>query len=130
MGDYKTTSRLDAKKHFHMIENILKNNLIPLNEYIFGTADLTGLIDNKFGEYKYGISIGKKLNDQIVNKIKNGPSLEYFEHYQSINKDLSHIAKLIQSKLKNEGINSIIIEPTISTSSKDFEKSLKTFFII
>lgn len=112
-----------------MIDDILKNNLIPLNEYIFGTADLTGLIDKKFGEYKYGISIGKKLDDQIVNKIKNGPSLEYFEHYQSVNKEISQIAKLIQNKLKNEGINSIIIEPTISTSSKEFEKSLKTLTV-
>jgi len=58
----------------------LKNNLTPLDEYIYGTGDLTGLIDKKFGEYRFGISIGKKLDNRIIDTIVNGPTLEYYEY--------------------------------------------------
>jgi|GEM_PF-1485287 len=38
---------------------ILKETLQPSEDFIWGFADLTGLIDRKFGNYTYGISIGK-----------------------------------------------------------------------
>jgi epoxyqueuosine reductase len=107
-----------------MISDILKNNLIPSDEYIFGTSDLTGLIPTKFGEYRFGISIGKRLDDAIIDTIANGPTTEYYEYYNYINKELYMTAKLIRNKLQKVGIDSIIIRPTISTSSKEFEKYL------
>jgi hypothetical protein len=48
-----------------MIEKILKAHLLPEEGYIFGFADMTGLVDTKFKGFNYGISIGKRLDDQL-----------------------------------------------------------------
>jgi len=94
-------------------------NLIPREEYIFGTADLTRLIDKKFGEYRYGISIGKKLDDGIIDAIENGPTLEYYDHYTQTNKELAEIAERMKIELLKSGIDSIAIVPTSAISSKE-----------
>jgi epoxyqueuosine reductase len=117
------------KKQPGMITDILKNHLSPLHEYVFGTADLTGLIDEKFGEYRFGISIGRKLDDNIIDAIVNGPTLAYYKHYNQINKELAAAAGIIKNELQKMGIASIVIEPTISKSSKEFEKHSKTLSV-
>lgn len=112
-----------------MINNILKNNLIPKSEFVFGVANLEGLINEKFGKYQFGISIGKKLDDNIIDAIKDGPTLEYYNYYNQINKELAEVALKIKSELQKINIDSIIIEPTISSESKDFKKYLKTLTV-
>ena len=109
-----------------MIQEIIKQNLVPSNDYIFGIAHLSGIIDKKFGDYPCGISIGKRLNDKIIDKIKNGPTLEYLEHYHQINIELFEVAEKIKTDLTKAGIGSIIFKPTIPTNSKEFEKYMKT----
>jgi epoxyqueuosine reductase len=109
-----------------MISEILKNSLYPLDEYVFGTADLTGLIDKKFSEYRFGISIGKRLDDNIIDAIDNGPTIEYYNHYNRINKELAKITEKIKKELQKIGIGSIAIAPTVSIDSKEFEKYLPT----
>lgn len=112
-----------------MISAILTNNLIPSDEFIFGTADLHGLTDEKFCEYKFGISIGKRLDDSIIDDIVDGPTMEYYEHYNQINKELAEIAGIIKNELNKIGIDSLVIEPTISTGSKDYKKYIRTLTV-
>jgi epoxyqueuosine reductase len=111
------------------IVDILQHILVPSDMYIFGTADLTGLIDKKFGEYRYGISVGKKLDDTIVDAIIDGPTLEYYHHYNQVNKDLAKVASGIKKELLKAGIEAIVIEPTVSTSSKEFDRFLPTLTV-
>ena len=105
-----------------MIRDILQNNLTPSDEFIFGTADLTGLIDEKFGAYRYGISIGKRLNNKIIDAILNGPTIEYYHYYNQINAELAEVAGIIKNALKRANIDSIVIEPTLVRGSKGYEK--------
>ena len=112
-----------------MIIEIVKNNLVPLENFVYGTADLNGLIDEKFGEYHYGISIGKKLDDDIIDGIKNGPTVEYYNHYKQVNIELAKIAENIKAELKKANIESIVIEPTFHTTSKRFKKYLQTLTV-
>ena len=44
------------------INRILDKELVPESEYIFGYADLTGLLDKKINGFSYGISKGLRLN--------------------------------------------------------------------
>ena len=60
-----------------MIKDIIRNILYPFDAYVFGIADLTGLIDKKFGEHRFRISIGKRLDNNIIDAIEHGPSMEY-----------------------------------------------------
>ena len=108
------------------IYNTVKNDLIPSEDYIFGFADLHGLIDAQFDGFPYGISIGKKLDDTIVDKLEFGPTVEYFDYYMQINSELEALTKLLQKDLLAIGVNSILIDPTVSTGSKEYAKYLTT----
>ena len=102
-----------------IINNILKEHLLPVENYIFGFADLTGLLQNKFIGFNYGISIGRKLDYKIVDKVINGPTPEYYSHYRQINKDLSLLTKKISDDLNKNDIETLKIDPTVSTSELD-----------
>lgn len=109
-----------------MIRTIISKHLVPGHDYVFGFADLNGLLIRKFSEFRFGISIGKRLNDNIIDDLGNGPTLEYFNYYNQINNELSDLTKKIQSDLKANGIESKRIKPTISVGSKKYEKYLES----
>jgi epoxyqueuosine reductase QueG len=100
--------------------------LIPSKDFIYGFAELHGLLNEEFEEYPFGISIGKRLNDSIVDSIIDGPTYEYYLHYKEINTELNKIATDIVIELKKNKIKCIDIAPTISSSSEEFKKYLDT----
>jgi epoxyqueuosine reductase QueG len=102
-----------------IIDDILKKHLLPEENYIFGFADLTGLLQNKFTGFNYGISIGRKLDFKIVDKVINGPTAEYYSHYTQINENLSFLTKKISEDLNKNDIETLNIDPTVSTSELD-----------
>jgi epoxyqueuosine reductase QueG len=95
------------------ITGILKEILVPEEEFVFGFSDMKGLIEEKFPGFRYAISIGKKLNDKVVENLVDGPTLEYFNHYKQVNMDLTELSARIQSELTASGIESISVKPTI-----------------
>jgi epoxyqueuosine reductase QueG len=111
-----------------MIEEILRSHLQPEDQYIYGFADLTGLLDKKFEEFNWGISIGKRLDNTIVDKIINGPTIEYYSHYKQVNTDLEKLIKAVSEELNYHGIESINIPPTVSTNDIDskYSETLRT----
>lgn len=112
----------------HVIDKIIKTHLIPTENFIYGYADLTGLLNKKFSGYNYGISIGRKLDSIIVDKVIHGPTHEYYDHYRQVNIDLSLLTKTISEELNKNGIDTQNIEPTVSTSELDtiYFKTLRT----
>jgi len=109
-----------------MITSVLKKTLTPSKDYIYGFADLRGLLVNKFEGYNYGISIGKKLDDKIIDRLVNGPTLEYYKHYCRTNKDLDELTGKIVADLEKEGIESIAIPSTIHPGNRGYKRYLKT----
>lgn len=103
----------------HIIDEIVRRHLLPAENHIYGFADLTGLLQKKFIGYNYGISIGRKLDYGIVDKVINGPTLEYYLHYRQINEDLSLLTKKISEDLNRSEIETLNIDPTVSTSELD-----------
>jgi epoxyqueuosine reductase len=101
------------------IEEIVRKHLLPAENYIWGFADLKGLLQNKFQGFDYGISIGRKLDYSIVDKIIEGPTREYYSHYLQINKDLDFLTKNISEDLNKYGIDTQNIDTTVSTSELD-----------
>ncbi|NQV03570.1 MAG: epoxyqueuosine reductase [Bacteroidia bacterium] len=89
--------------------------LLPADDFIFGFADLTGLIDDQFGAFSYGISIGKHLDPLIVDQVVHGPTLEYFSHYRVMNEELSCISHRISQELNKAGIQTLTISPSVTT---------------
>jgi epoxyqueuosine reductase len=110
------------------IDELVRRFLIPAENYIYGFADLTGLLDKKFTGFNYGISIGKKLDSTIVDQVINGPTIEYYDHYKQANTDLAAIATDIAEELNRNEIETFNISPTVSTAELDsiYYKTLRT----
>lgn len=110
------------------IREVLDQHLVPQQDFIYGFADLTDLIDKQFGDFRFGISIGKKLDATIVDGIWHGPTLEYYTHYRQINMELTSLSENISQDLKLVGIDAICVEPTVTTGELDtvYSKDLKT----
>jgi len=108
-----------------MVSTIVKRNLVPADDFIFGFADLHGLINEKYHGFHFSIAIGRRLDDKIIDNLIDGPTMEYYNYYNLINNELYELTKKIQIDLIRAGIDSIIIEPTISLSAKVNEKYLK-----
>lgn len=109
-----------------MIKDIIEKNLVPDREYIYGFADLHGLLPEMYSGFTYGISIGKRLDDRIIDSLVEGPTLEYFHHYHSVNKQLAELTSRIHDDLSSININSFPIVPTISVGSRKYKKYLKS----
>jgi epoxyqueuosine reductase len=110
------------------IGKIIREHLVPAGNFIYGFANLTGLLNSKFEGYNYGISIGRKLDHSIVENIREGPTKEYYFHYRKINEELAILSGRISAALNVHDIETIIIPPTVSTEELDtiYFKTLRT----
>lgn len=109
-----------------MIHQIVEDHLSPRNLFIYGTADLHGMIPEKFHRYPYGITIGRRLDDKIIDDIHEGPTLEYYHHYQQINNELQKIAGSIAQELEKNDIGAVVIKPTVTIRSEEMGFDLDT----
>ncbi len=109
-----------------MIKQIIEKHIIPAKDYVYGFANLKGLLPENYSEYEYGISIGKRLDDNIVSKLIDGPTIEYFHHYNDVNKKLAEITKEIHRDLAANNIHSYPVIPTISVGSEEYKRYLRT----
>ena len=110
-----------------MINTIILNSLDKPDDYIVGYAGLNGII--KDSAFPYGIVIGKRLDDKIIDSISIGPTLEYFNYYKSINNQLSEIIHQIGNKIMENGYACEIVEPSNDDSgseNKEYELTLRT----
>jgi epoxyqueuosine reductase len=112
-----------------MISDLLKNNLIPSSDYISGFADLNGLLPENYSDFAYGISIGKRLDDKIIDGIKNGPTTEYYNYYKQVNTELAALAGKINTDFIGNGIEAMLVPPTVSSQSKGYSEYLRTLTV-
>jgi epoxyqueuosine reductase len=100
------------------IETIVRGTISDPN-YIFGFSSLKGLLNKKFSGYNYGITIGRKLDDVIIDQLNEGPTKDYYLHYLQINSELQEIGKKLSDKLTVMNIKNILIKPTVSDEEYD-----------
>ena len=112
------------------IEEIIRNHVAPSNRYIIGFSYLEGLLPKKFEQLDHGITIGIKLDDPIINRIKGGPTAEYAEHYDKVNTTLDKIALDVKKMLKKLGNKAEIIKATMEPGEeKKYPNYLKTLSV-
>jgi epoxyqueuosine reductase len=104
-----------------MIEQVIKSNLLPSSDFIYGFANLKGLLGKEFRQFNSGIVIGKKLDNKIVDLLQNGPTMEYYHHYHEINDELEKLSSNICKEVMDFGIKCLNISPTISTSGDELK---------
>jgi hypothetical protein len=77
------------------------------------------LLDRKFSGYNYGISIGRMLDNSIVENIAEGLTIEYYFHYCKINEELAFLSGRIAADLNAHNLETINIPLTVSTEELD-----------
>jgi epoxyqueuosine reductase len=112
-----------------LIKRTLENNLVPSGDYIFGFADLNGLVAEKFGRFTFGISIGRRLDDEIIDGLAGGPTMEYYRYYKRVNNELTGLTKKIQEDLSAAGIGSMLIPPTVSKGEVGYAEYMETLTV-
>jgi epoxyqueuosine reductase len=112
------------------IENIIKKHIPDDGEHIWGFADLTGLLHPRFRGYDYGIGVGKKLDDSIIDSIINGPNIEYYNLYVNTNNYLASLVKELAEDLRAAGIKSLAMNPTTNNvyRADDYDLTLRHNF--
>jgi len=107
------------------------NNILPANtRYLVGYANLQGLLSDKYRGFDYAIVLGRKLDDTIIDAITDGPTINYYNHYNDVNIELSQIAHRLSEYIQQQGNKSWTIEPTIRDENidKNFIKTLRLDF--
>jgi epoxyqueuosine reductase QueG len=95
---------------------------IPRNGlYIAGFADLSPCIPAKFRATPFALSIGRILDDGIIDGILQGPTREYFNHYHAVNRELAETARKAAEVIESAGARALVIEPTLGEEQIDEE---------
>ncbi|MBN1531309.1 MAG: epoxyqueuosine reductase [Spirochaetes bacterium] len=62
---------------------------------IHGFSDLRGLLPPPYDRYGYGITLAMRLDDDVIDGIREGPTAEYHDHYREVNRRLESAANRI-----------------------------------
>ncbi len=111
-----------------MIDQIVQEFLLPRDKFIYGFANLKGLVNEPYSDYQFGISIGMHLDSEIVDAITNGPTLAYHAHYIAVNQELQCLSEKIADRMLYSGHETITIRPSVTTEELDgeYQKTLRT----
>jgi epoxyqueuosine reductase QueG len=110
------------------IEKIIKKR--TKREYILGYSYLEGLVPKEYKSLVYGITVGIRLDDKIINNIAGGPTKEYLKHYKNINSTLNKIAFDIKDLIKSHRRRAEVVKATLETSDEgDYPDYLKTLSV-
>ena len=101
--------------------------ICPYNSYEIGYASLSGLLRHDLSRYKYGLSLARKLDDSIIDKISNGPTNFYYDHYFQINNELNQKTEEISNLLQANNIEAFPISATLKNSELEIRRKEKHY---
>lgn len=112
------------------LKNALSDILPDKAKYLIGYADLQGLLPDKYICFDHGIVLGRKLDDTIIDAITDGPTIDYYNHYNDVNLELSQIAHRLTEYIQQQGNKAWAIEPNVLNRDvdKNFIKTLRLDF--
>jgi epoxyqueuosine reductase QueG len=107
------------------VEELVRSATDGAGDIIAGFADLRGLLHESFSGYRYGILVGKRMDDIAIDAIiagkSPGPTAEYEALYRETNAALSSFVNRIAETLRSAGIAALAVEPTLPNGRIDDE---------
>jgi epoxyqueuosine reductase len=100
------------------INTLLSESLDP-EVYAYGIAKLEGLIP----QYSWGISILRRLSDEVIDGIKDGPTHAYLGLYNEVNAELNDLVAGLSRKLSAIQVENKPVKATVSEGELDEEYS-------
>jgi len=99
-----------------MLKSELREYLKTLGASLVGFADLSNIDTSAFNNMNYGIAFGIKIRTKIIENINEGPTKEYYEEYNQINKALDDIVISCVKYVEDQGYSAIGQTSTYVTS--------------
>ena len=110
------------------IERLLQEEF-GFQEMLVGFSDLAGCVGSEFSGLTYGITIGLRLDSEIVDEIADGPTLRYFQHYTQVNHVLNQMAGRVARWLREGGNAACPLSATIGGESDlQYQRTLSVGF--
>jgi epoxyqueuosine reductase QueG len=82
----------------------------------FGVADMSEVLSagsappaDECARFRYGISVGYRLSDALIETIENGPTTTYRYHYRQVNALLDSIALQLTAHIQSKGYDAMPI---------------------
>lgn len=112
------------------IEEIITEVFDGNPDLFYGMADLSGKLPGNFDGYQSAIVLGRKLDRGIMESIKKGPNITYWNHYKEVNEQLSGLQFSISVLLEKNNISARIINPTLTDENIDahYSQTLRVEF--
>ena len=112
------------------IVELMRQTVPDDGQHMWGLADLSGLLHERFKGYSYGISIGRKLDDAIIDSIITGTNMEYYKLYKETNVYLLGLVTGLAAKINALGVRSLTITPTSNQlyRSPEYARTLRHYF--
>jgi epoxyqueuosine reductase QueG len=112
------------------IVELIRNTIPDDGRHIWGLADLSGLLHERFKGYDYGISIGKRLDDAVIDSIIAGTNMDYYRLYRETNVYLLGLETELSAKINELGVRSLAITPTSNQlyRSPEYTRTLRHYF--
>ena len=107
-----------------MIGNGLKEYMKNLGASLVEFADLRNIDVSLRQNMDYGIAFAIKIKPSIIAGIIDGPTEEYYDAYNEINKKLDHINLSCVEYIKNQGFSAIGQDSTYVTSNDNLSTPL------
>lgn len=89
-------------------------SLFDQAKYVVGFADMRGLLSDPYADYPYGISIVRRLDDEVVDQLADGPTRAYLHHYADVNAELNQSVSSAVEQLAACGIECLGVPATLS----------------
>lgn len=99
-----------------MFEKELESRLTSSGACLVGFSSLGDMTAKGFPNYKYAVTIVRKLSDAIVGTIDSRPTIMYFQHYRITNTKLDLLALDVVDFIESKGYSALPIAASQSTA--------------
>lgn len=85
---------------------------------LVGAGEVGDLLSEKLKRFPFGVTIGIRLLDGILDEITEGPTYTYFAHYRAVNAQLDRCSLLAAKMIERAGYKAFAI-PASQSSPED-----------
>jgi len=98
-----------------MFEKEIENMLLSRGASLVGFSCVESSPSPDFPEYKYAVTIARKLSDTVVDTIDGAPTMSYFQHYRITNTKLDLLALDAVDFIESRGFRALPVAASQST---------------
>lgn len=98
-------------------------------DFLLGFANLYGRVEGDLSDLIYGVSVGLRLDDGIVDGIVDGPTKRYLDHYREVNRRLDQVTSAIAHYFVKKGARARAIPATVENPSDPEDPYFETLSV-